>query len=109
MPDREPTIQTMKASQARQQWSQVLNKVLRKEARILVEKSGVPVAAIVSAEDLQWLQQYEAQRAERWKVVDEIRARNRDKNPEQVEQDIASEIAAMRQEAREHRSAQPTP
>ncbi len=75
----------------------------------MIEKSGVPVAAIVSVEDFQQFQQYEAQRAERWKVIDEIRARNRDKNPEEVEQDIASEIAAMRQEAREHRSAQPTP
>lgn len=108
MREREPMTQTMKASQARQEWSQVLNQVFRGEKRVLVEKSGIPVAAIVSAEDLERLKHFEAQREERWKVVDEIRAKNRDKDPDEVERDVAEDLAAMRREDREHRAAQPT-
>ena len=108
MRERERMTQTMKASQARQEWSQVLNQVFRGEKRVLVEKSGIPVAAIVSAEDLERLKQFEAQREERWKVVEEIRAKNRDKDPDEVERDVANELAAMRREAREHQATQPT-
>src|SRR6266852_947780 len=43
MREPEPTTQTMKASQARQEWSQILNRVFRKQTRVLVEKSGIPV------------------------------------------------------------------
>jgi prevent-host-death family protein len=44
--------QVMNASQARENWSEVINKVFLKETRVIVEKSGIPVAAIISAEDL---------------------------------------------------------
>jgi prevent-host-death family protein len=46
---------TIKASEARQQFSQLLNEVFRRETRVIVEKSGIPVAAIVSAEDFKRL------------------------------------------------------
>ena len=36
MREREPMTQTMKSSDARQQWSQLLNKVFRKETRVIV-------------------------------------------------------------------------
>jgi prevent-host-death family protein len=52
MREREPMTQTEKASQARQEFSQLLNKGFRREAWVIVEKSRIPVAAIVSAEDL---------------------------------------------------------
>jgi prevent-host-death family protein len=100
MREREPMTQTMKASQARQEFSQVLNKVFRRETRVIVEKSGIPVAAIISAEDLERLTQFEADRQARFKVIDEIQARNRDKDPDEVERDVAEEIAAMRAEQR---------
>ena len=52
MPEHDhPLTQTIAASDARQHWSELLNKVFRKETRLIVEKSGVPVAALVSAED----------------------------------------------------------
>src|SRR5579859_1902116 len=97
---REPSTQTLKASEARQQFSQVLNKVFRKEALILVEKSGIPVAAIVSTEDLQRLERYDRERVDPFQVLDEIWARNRAVDPDEVERDVAEEIAAMRAERR---------
>ena len=45
--------QVMKASEVRQQWSQLLNKVFRNQTRVLVEKSGIPVAAVISIDDLE--------------------------------------------------------
>ena len=39
--------QVMKASEARAQWSQLLNKVFRSQTRVVVEKSGIPVAAVI--------------------------------------------------------------
>ena len=59
----QPATQTMKASDARQHFASVLNSVFRKETRVVVEKSGIPVAAIVSAEDLARLDQLDRERA----------------------------------------------
>ena len=62
MPERVPTIQIIKASAARAQWSQLLNGVFRGQTRVIVEKSGIPVAAIVSAQDLERLNPLDEQR-----------------------------------------------
>ncbi|MDQ3700402.1 MAG: type II toxin-antitoxin system Phd/YefM family antitoxin [Chloroflexota bacterium] len=96
--------QTMNVSQARQEWSEVINKVFRKETRVLVEKSGIPVVAIVSPEDLERLKQYDAEEARSWAVLDKIRERNGDQDPDQVLQDVTNVVEAVRQERydREH-------
>ena len=104
MREREPMTQTMKASQARQEFSQLLNKVFRRQTRVIVEKSGIPVAAIISAEDLERLTQLEAERQARFQVIDEIHARNRDQDPDEVERDVAEEITAMRAERQEQQA-----
>lgn len=57
MRGQEPMTQTMKISDVKNQLSSVINRVYRKETRILVEKAGIPVAALVSAADLSRLQQ----------------------------------------------------
>src|SRR3954470_9237461 len=104
MREREPTIQTMKSSQARQEFSQLLNKVFRRETRVIVEQSGIPVAAIISTEDLERLTRLEAERERHFKVIDEIHARNRDQDPDEVERDVAEEVAVMRGEQRKHQA-----
>ena len=76
MREREPVTQTMKSSDARRQWSQLLNWVFHEKTRVIVEKSGVPVAAIISPEDFARLKQLDMQVEERWQVLDEIHARN---------------------------------
>jgi len=57
MREQEPMTQTMKISDVKNQLSSLVNEVYRKETRVLVEKSGIPVAALVSADDLNRLQQ----------------------------------------------------
>jgi prevent-host-death family protein len=85
-------------------WSQLLNKVFRRETRVIVEKSGIPVAAIISAQDLEQLNRLEAERRERSRIVEEIGARNADQGPEEAERFIAEEIETMRREEREKRA-----
>src|SRR5437763_7916366 len=72
MAEREPLTQSINVTEARQKWSQPLNKVFRRQTRVIVEKSGIPVAAIISAQDLERFNRLEAQRAERFKVFGEV-------------------------------------
>ena len=104
----EPVTQTMSASQVQQVWDQLLDRVSQRETRVLVERDGTPVAAIISVEDLHRLTRFERERAARFKALDEIAARNADKDPDEVERDIAEEITAMRQEQREQAGSRPS-
>ena len=57
MREREPMTQTMKISAVKNKLSSIVNEVYRKETRVLVERAGIPVAALVSVDDLDRLQQ----------------------------------------------------
>ena len=73
MRDRYPTTETMKISDVRGQLNTLVNRVYRKETRVVVEKSGIPVAGLVSAEDLRRLDQLDREREARFAIVDEVR------------------------------------
>jgi len=45
--------QMMKSSEVREHWSEVINLVSRDQMRVIVEKSGTPVAGLVSPEDME--------------------------------------------------------
>ena len=101
MAEREqPMTQTMKASEAKQQWGQLLNQVFKREKRVLIEKSGIPVVGIVSAQDLERLQAFEAQREADFAVLDEIGEAFKDQTPEQIEREVARAVAAARTQMR---------
>ena len=89
--------QTINASTARQEWSKILNKVFREETRILVEKSGIPVAAIISTEDLKRLDQLEKERADRFRVLDEVKAAFRDIPESEIENEADQALTRVRQ------------
>lgn len=103
----EPVTKTVKASEARQQWSELLNEVFKRETRVVVEKSGVPVAAIISIEDLQRLKQSEARRAEHFKALDEswsaMSEAFKDVDPEEIEREVAKAVAEARRQLRAER------
>jgi len=58
----QPTMLTMKISEVKQQLNRLVNQVYRRETRVMVEKSGIPVAGIVSAEDLERLDRLDRER-----------------------------------------------
>lgn len=90
--------QILKASEVRSNWSQILNKVFREETEVVVEKSGIPVAAIVSAQDYQKLQQIKKMRERNFAVINEIRAVFQDQKPEDVEKSVNEAIIQVRKE-----------
>jgi prevent-host-death family protein len=89
--------QTINASTARQEWSKILNKVFREETRIVVEKSGIPVAAIISTEDLKRLDRLEKERSDRFRVLDEIKAAFRDIPEFEIENEADQALTRVRQ------------
>jgi len=98
MSRREPPTETIKASEARAQWSQILNSVFRRERRVIVEKSGIPVAAIISAEDLERLRRIEEERERDFAVIDETRAAFKDVPYEELEREVNRAVAEVRAE-----------
>jgi len=58
----QPKTRTMKISEVKQQFNRLVNQVYRRETRVMVEKSGIPVAGIVSAEDLERLDRLDRER-----------------------------------------------
>src|SRR5438132_12470943 len=92
--------QTMNVSQARQEFGRLLNKVFRKETRVIVEKSGIPVAAIISAQDLQELQRMEAQRENDFAILDEIGEAFKDVPDDELEREVNRALQAVRAKKR---------
>jgi len=92
--------QVMKASDVRAQWSQLLNKVFRNQTRVVVEKSGIPVAAVISAEDLQRFTQMEEQRAKRFEVLNRIGEAFKDVPEKELNRQVKKAINEVRAEKR---------
>ena len=73
-----------------------------------MEKSGIPVAAIISAEDLERLKQFEAQRAERLTVLQDSWAAFKEEDPETIEREVAQAVAEVREERRQEQQGDAT-
>lgn len=104
MRDSQPMNQTMKISDVRGQFNTLVNQVYRREARVVVEKSGIPVAALVSTEDLKRLNQLDRERAERFSILDEMRAAFEDVSPEELEREAERALTEVRAEMRAERA-----
>ncbi len=92
--------QVMKASEVRQQWAQLLNKVFRSKTRVIVEKSGIPVAAVISAQDLERFTKLEEQRERNFAILDEIGEKFKNVPAEEVEWEVGSALAQVRAQRR---------
>jgi prevent-host-death family protein len=88
--------QTMKISDVKNTLSSLVNKVYRNETRVLVEKSGIPVAAIISADDLKRFAQLEQERKQRFAVIDRMREAFKDVPAEEIEAETDRIIARNR-------------
>jgi prevent-host-death family protein len=91
-----PVTETMKFSDVKQGLNALVNRVHRRETRVLIAKSGIPMAAIVSARDLERLERLDRERAERFKILEEIGAAFKDVPFEELEREIARAIAGVR-------------
>ena len=106
MREPEPMTQTMKISEVKNTLSSLVNQVYRKETRILVEKSGIPVAALVSADDLSRLQQLDRDWEAGTRALERVSEAFADVPIDELEATIAQIIAEGREnDAEERRSA----
>ena len=106
MREQDPVTQTMKISDVKNRLSSLVNEVYRKETRVLVEKSGIPVAALVSTDDLERLNRLDRldrERAERFGVIDELRQAFAGVPDEELEREADRALAEVRAERRAER------
>ena len=91
-----PPTQTMEFSEVERRLSGVVDQVSREETRVLVAKNGVPVAAIISADDLNRFARLDQERAERFSVIDRVREAFKEVPPEEIEAETDRIIARNR-------------
>lgn len=92
------TTQTIKASDARQHWSELLNQVFTGRTRVIVEKSGIPVAAVISTADLERLERFEAQRQQRFAALEDTWESFDEVAPEEIMEQVAEALDEIRSE-----------
>jgi prevent-host-death family protein len=90
-------IKTVPALEARTQFGRILKDVQGGQVRVLVEKSGVPMAGIISAQEFQ---QLITEREARFEVVDRIRRRLPSLPEREVQRDVREALKQVRRRRR---------
>jgi prevent-host-death family protein len=99
-------IETVKASEARQHFSELVNRVHETGERVMIEKNGAAVVGLVSRRDMLRLAQIDAERASEQAALDRLRSGFDDVSEEEMEREIANAVAKVRHEARAKREAE---
>ena len=99
MSERAETTRTInvKIADVKSQLSRLIDTVSHEGTRVLIEQAGTPVAALVSVEDLQRLDQQDEQRESRFAVVDQMREAFKDVPPEEIERRVVAIIRGLRE------------
>ena len=97
---RRPMTQTLNITLARSQFSELVGKAFRGEARVLIQKSGIPVAALVSAADLERLTLLEERQRADFAVLDRMCEAFADVPPADLEREITQALAQVCSERR---------
>jgi prevent-host-death family protein len=100
MNEPKPTTQTVQLSEVTRQLTRLVDQVSHGQNRIVVERDGVPVAAFVSVQDLARLEHDEQERAERFRILDEIGAAFADVPADELEAEVARALDEVRAERR---------
>lgn len=98
-----PPIETKTVSETRRTFSETLNRVYRGEARVVVEKSGIAVGAIVSPREFALLQRLEEERRVTLEAFAKAREGFVDIPEEELEREIESAITDVEDEHRRAR------
>lgn len=90
-------VKTIPALEARTQLGQIMKEVQGGRIRVLVEKAGVPMVGIISADEFQRLI---AEREARFEVVDRIRRRLPRASDTEVQRDVQEALTQVRRRRR---------
>ena len=88
----------MAVAEARQRFSRILDDVRQAGEPVIIEKSGVPVAAVVPLTVLDRDRRWVAERAERIALLERMRRPFRDVPAEGIEKQVREAIASVRAE-----------
>ena len=91
-----PAETRMKLSDTKQQLSKLVNQVAQGQSRVVVEKSGLAVAAIISTAEYQRFLQLEADRARRFAALSHISAALADIPVDELEAEVQRTIEDTR-------------
>ena len=91
----------MSVRDTRANFADVLAQVRYGQEPVIVERKGRPIAVLISPE--QWQQYQDQARRQMFEAIDRLQARNRDADPDQVEQDVAEAVEEVRRERYEQR------
>jgi hypothetical protein len=105
MATHEPPVRSLDVDEVTRTLPETLVTVSRKQERIIIEKDGTPVAAIVSLQDLKQLARLDAEREERFKVFDRIGAAFAHETEEESERLALLALAEVREEMQREREA----
>jgi hypothetical protein len=105
MDGRQRATKVMKITEVKNSHSSIVNAVCRDEARVVVEKNSIPVAAIVLVDDLRRLVHYERINRDQededpFAVIERAREAFKDAPPEEIERETDRIIARVRAENR---------
>ncbi len=98
-----PRIETSNVSETRNHLSETLDRVHRREAPVVIEKSGIPVGAFVSMDDLARLKHIDENRAALLEAMREAQQGFVGIPPDEIEAEIEKAIAEVKAESREAR------
>lgn len=70
---------------------------------VIIAENNEPRAVLISPSDFKELRRIQKERA--WEVVEEIRARNADQDPDEIYRIVTEEVEAVRQKRYEQREA----
>lgn len=101
---RKPKKESLSVSEAEGRFGDLVSDVSQDDARVLVEKDGVPVAGIIPMVDMRRLARLDEQDREAYEILETIRSRFDDVSAEEIERQterIMAEIKAENRAARE--------
>jgi prevent-host-death family protein len=99
MPKQRAT-ETMSVSEARKRFAETLNRVRETDARIVVEKSGIPVAAVVPLSVLRDADERELRRKDALESLRRAQTGFEGVTEEEAEREIAKALDEIKQEQR---------
>jgi prevent-host-death family protein len=99
----EPIV--MSASEVREHFSEVVNRVARGEGRVIVEKHGTPAMGMVSMDDIRRLRNRDAEIAARRRLVEQFREPFADIPDEELETEIEKALAEVKEDRKRERLA----
>lgn len=104
MQTKQSESRTMSASEVRSHWSEVVEDVHREGRRVIVERSGIPVVAVVSIEELRLLDRIWAARREEFRFLEEMWETFADVPQDVLDREVEKAVAEARAELRAERT-----